>query len=115
MFFTVFESLCKQKGKSVTAVGNEIGISKTTISYWRNTDGVIPKQDVLVKIANYFGVSVDYLLGNTEQKENPAADSDETLMFALYGADNKDITPAMLEDVRIFAQYIREKRKGENK
>ena len=114
MFFTVFESLCKQKGKSATAVGNEVGISKTTISYWRKNNKVIPKQDVLVKIANYFGVSVDYLLGN-ETKEAPAADSDEILSFALYGSDNKDITPGMLEDVRNFAQYIREKRKGENK
>ena len=35
-------------------------------------------------------------------------------MFALYGGDNADITPGMLEDVRNFAQYIREKNKGKN-
>lgn len=113
MFFTNFESLCKAKGKSATAIGNELGISKTTISYWRNTKGVIPKQDVLVKIANYFNVTVDYLLGTT-QKENPTANSDETLMFALYGDDNKDITPDMLDDVRKFAQFVREQRKKDS-
>ena len=46
--------------------------------------------------------------------ENPTALSDEALMFALYGGDNKDITPEMLNDVRDFAQYIREK-KNKNK
>ena len=88
-----------------------MNVSRATVNYWKN--GNVPKQDTLIKIANYFNVSVDYLLGNEEQK-NPATDSDEMLMFALYGGDNADITPGMLEDVRNFAQYIREKNKGKN-
>ncbi len=45
-------------------------------------------------------------------KENPTViTNDEALMFALYGEDNKDITPDILEDVRKFAQFIREKKK----
>ena len=112
MFFDKYTELCKRKGKTPTGVAIELNVSRATVNYWKN--GNVPKQDTLIKIANYFGVSVDYLLGN-ETKEAPAADSDEILMFALYGGDNKDITPGMLEDVRNFAQYIREKRKGENK
>ena len=88
-----------------------MNVSRATVNYWKN--GNVPKQDTLIKIANYFNVSVDYLLGNEKQK-NPATDSDEMLMFALYGGDNADITPGMLEDVRNFAQYIREKNKGKN-
>lgn len=114
MFFTRYENLCKNEKKTTTGVAAELGIAKSTVAYWRANNNVIPKQDVLLKIAEYFNVSVDYLLGN-ETKEAPAADSDEILSFALYGSDNKDITPGMLEDVRNFAQYIREKRKGENK
>ena len=45
-------------------------------------------------------------------KENPTViTNDEALMFALYGDDNKDITPDILDDVRKFAQFIREKKK----
>ncbi len=106
MFFTVFENLCKSKGKSATAIGSELGISKTTISYWRNTEGVIPKQEVLVKIAKHFDVTVDYLLGN--EKENPTADSDEALMFALWGGDTANVTPKMLSKVKEFAQFVQE-------
>ena len=75
MFFTRLEQLCKEKGKSTTAVCAEIGIAKTTVSYWRNKSSVIPKQDVLLKIANYFNVSVDYLLGE-EDKEKKTTDYD---------------------------------------
>ena len=111
MFFHKYSELCKKKGKTPTGVAIELNVSRATVNYWKN--GNVPKQDTLIKIANYFNVSVDYLLGNEKQK-NPATDSDEMLMFALYGGDNADITPGMLEDVRNFAQYIREKNKGKN-
>ena len=105
MFFDKYSELCKKKGKTPTGVAIELNVSRATVNYWKN--GNVPKQDTLIKIANYFNVSVDYLLGNEKQK-NPATDSDEMLMFALYGGDNADITPGML------AQYIREKNKGKN-
>ena len=105
MFFDKYSELCKKKGKTPTGVAIELNVSRATVNYW--------KQDTLIKIANYFNVSVDYLLGNEKQK-NPATDSDEMLMFALYGGDKADITPGLLEDVRNFAQYIREKNKGKN-
>ena len=111
MFFDKYSELCKKKGKTPTGVAIELNVSRATVNYWKN--GNVPKQDTLIKIANYFNVSVDYLLGNEKQK-TPATDSDEMLMFALYGGDNADITPGMLEDVRNFAQYIREKNKGKN-
>ena len=111
MFFDKYSDLCKKKGKTPTGVAIELNVSRATVNYWKN--GNVPKQDTLIKIANYFNVSVDYLLGNEKQK-NPATDSDEMLMFALYGGDNADITTGMLEDVRNFAQYIREKNKGKN-
>ncbi len=111
MFFDKYSELCKKKGKTPTGVAIELNVSRATVNYWKN--GNVPKQDTLIKIANYFNVSVDYLLGNEKQKK-PATDSDEMLMFALYGGDNADITPGMLEDVRNFAQYIREKNKGKN-
>lgn len=111
MFFDKYSELCKKKGKTPTGVAIELNVSRATVNYWKN--GNVPKQDTLIKIANYFNVSVDYLLGNEKQK-NPDTDSDEMLMFALYGGDNADITPGMLEDVRNFAQYIREKNKEKN-
>lgn len=61
MFWNIFYDLCKSKGTSPTAVCLEIGLSNAAATGWKN--GTLPKADVLVKIANHLGCSVDYLLG----------------------------------------------------
>jgi len=82
MFFLRFRQLCDEVNKSTTAVAQELGVSKSTVSYWRNTEGAIPKQEVIAKIAEYFSVSIDYLLGNTDIKSpQPTSEDDELLLL----------------------------------
>lgn len=82
MFFQRFQLLCNEINKSTTAVAQEIGVSKSTVSYWRNNNSVIPKQNVLASIASYFKVSVDYLIGNTDiRTPQPTSDDDELLLL----------------------------------
>ena len=69
MFYDVYVELCHNNGKSPSAVAQELGINKSNVSNWKN-NGYTPRGAVLNKIAEYFGVSVDYLLGK-EQKEKP--------------------------------------------
>ena len=70
MFIDTYESLCKQRGVSCSKAAQEMGINKGTVSVWRNK-GTRPQAAQLEKIAEYFGVSVDYLL--TGEKENPTS------------------------------------------
>lgn len=78
MFFDVYKDLCKQRNISPSAAAIEMGINKGTVSVWKNK-GITPQTQQLQKIADYFGVSVDYLLGK-EPKEKPATDEgDEPL------------------------------------
>lgn len=44
-----------------------IGVSSGNISDWKSGRSS-PKQDALIKIADYFDVSTDYLLGRTDEK-----------------------------------------------
>ncbi len=113
MFYDKFKGLCDQKNVKPSRVALECGFSKGSVSHWKN-EGTVPQREILIKIAEYFSVSVDYLLG-AEEKENPAADSNEALAFALYGGDRTDITPEMLDKVREFARFVRdeERRKKE--
>lgn len=56
--------LRKQKGFSQAALGKEIGTSGDIIGrYERNI--MTPSIDVIVKIADTLGVSIDYLVGKT--------------------------------------------------
>ena len=122
MFYERYISLCDNKKVAPSKVAIECGFNKGSVSVWKKKyqegEDVKPSSEILIKLADYFDVSTDFLLGKNnsilEEQKNPATDSDEMLMFALYGGDNADITPSMLEDVRNFAKYIREKNKGEN-
>jgi len=51
-----------EKGLSTMALGKLIGVSDMAISRWENSKTDITSEN-LVKLAKYFGVSTDYLLG----------------------------------------------------
>lgn len=78
MFYDIYSDLCKQRGKSPSAVAQELGINKSNVTNWKN-NGYTPRGNVLNLIAEYFGVPTDYLLGATEQKEKPLVNGDEEL------------------------------------
>lgn len=70
MFYDIYERLCKEKGVTPTKASAEIGFSKGSVSYWKKkrNEGIDAKPDsyTAAKIADYFCVSVDYLLGRTD-------------------------------------------------
>lgn len=61
--------LIADKNISLEKIGKEIGISKSTLSKYTNDEAEAPIGN-LVKLANYFNVSADYLLGISEAKTN---------------------------------------------
>ena len=58
-------NLRKANGLSQQKLGSEIGLARNTICQYESGNRV-PDVDTLVKIAQYFNVSVDYLLGITD-------------------------------------------------
>ena len=62
-FYDKFEELCKAKGVTPTGAARENGLAQSVISMWK-TRGSTPQAATVQKLANYFGVTVDYLLGN---------------------------------------------------
>lgn len=74
MFFDNFVRLCEQKGVKPSRALTEAGVPKSAYSYWRTEAGAgndaKPTNQNAVKLAQYFNVTVDYLLTG-EQKENP--------------------------------------------
>ena len=62
MFYENFKRLCSERGTTPTAVAKAIGISTSMTANWKK--GGVPRADTLQKVADYFGVTSDYLLGN---------------------------------------------------
>lgn len=114
IFFTRLESLCNLNPvKDVSGLLKALDLSTSKGTAWRN--GAIPKGDVLLKIASYFHVSTDYLLGNTDdpspagQKESPPQGG-EPVRPEWY----EELTPDEREQVRRYAEFlISERRKDQ--
>lgn len=64
MFWERFYHLCEVNNKKPTPVGKEIGVSSGIISTWKK-EGYCPSGEMLIKIANYFECSIDYLVGRS--------------------------------------------------
>jgi repressor LexA len=90
MFWKIFYSLCQDRGISPNALAKELSISSGAVTTWKN--GRVPHNNTLLKIATYFNVTVDYLLGNsntptpdTEIKSNAVLlDPEKTRMIPVY-------------------------------
>jgi transcriptional regulator with XRE-family HTH domain len=77
--------LCDEKKVTFAEVERKIGISNGQIRRW---DNVSPKSETLNKVADYFDVSTDYLLGRVDKKR----------YYDLTDKDEKDIEE-QLEDM----------------
>lgn len=65
--YEIFEQLLSKYGVTAYRVAKETGITTATLTNWKQGK-YTPKQDKLQKIADYFGVSLDYLMtGNTTE------------------------------------------------
>lgn len=132
MFYDKFKLLCDRKGVSCNKAATDMGLSNSTPTKWKKT-GATPDGTTLAKISAYFGVSVGELLTNestgaieftvsTEEmkdylqskKKAPAGTgermSDDELKVALWG--NTDIDDADLDDVKRYAAFILDRKKG---
>lgn len=123
--------------KSMRQVAEKLKIPYTTyVNYEKGLRE--PNSEMLIKIANFYGVTVDYLVGNVndpflyvdnarssaeineppENKKTPTLSKEDKraaeIMFALSRGGEKEITDEMFEEVKRFATFLAEqKHKGE--
>ena len=67
-FCNIIASLRKERGWTQTMLADKIGISPQSVSKWES-GMAMPDISLLLPIANYFGVSIDYLLGRTDERD----------------------------------------------
>ncbi len=88
----------KEKGLSQEALANQLYVTRQSISQWEN-DKTMPSVDLLLKISEIFGVTVDELLGRPETESIPQPVSQEEIL-----RDKRDIIEAMryeLSEVKV--------------
>lgn len=103
-------SLCNERSISITTMCKESGASRASLSDLKVGRKQGLSADTLSKIATYFGVSVDYLLGKektpTQKGERDILDEVDV---AFYG-DYKELSEDDKETLRTMARVMRERR-----
>ena len=61
------KSLRALRGINQEELGKRIGVSKQSVSNWEN-ENILPSIEMLVRIADFFGVTTDFLLGCSEHR-----------------------------------------------
>lgn len=106
------EKLCKESGINITIMCKETGASRGSLTDLKAGRSVTLSQKALLKIADYFDVTVDYLISGT--KENSEPDSkDDNIKFALWGTSEVD--DEVLDDVKRYALIARQMREEKKK
>lgn len=78
------KEISKKRGWNLQKTATEAGIGINTIYKWKSQT---PKIDAISKVADVLGVSVDYLLGNTDEMHgNKSTPTDTDLEDMLDGA-----------------------------
>ncbi|MFA9464588.1 MAG: helix-turn-helix domain-containing protein [Velocimicrobium sp.] len=90
--YTIFEQLLQTRGITTYRISKDTGIAQSVFSAWKNGIST-PKQDKMKKIANYFGVSVEYLMTGEEIDASirPYYLNEETTKVAQEIFENKDL------------------------
>lgn len=108
---TLFERLkllAKKQGQSINDVEENMGYSKNTLYRLRTTN---PSAKKLQELADYFGVSTDYLLGRTD---NPSIDQNKkdevTTLFRINTANmDPDTVEEIEEELKNYSEFLIQK------
>lgn len=95
------KKLREESGLTQSALAKELGIGASTVAMWETNDRM-PTAQFVEKLADYFDVSVDYLLGRTNNKKEVIL---EGVYFRLASeAQELGVPP---EDMEIIIDYYK--------
>ncbi|MEF7658509.1 helix-turn-helix transcriptional regulator [Bacillus thuringiensis] len=102
MFGTRLQTLRKERKLRQEDMAKKIGIARTTYAMYEQGNRE-PDYNTLIKLATFFGVSIDYLLGTTEIKH--VTDVQDSELHQLF-KDIKNAPPQKREELKRFWEFI---------
>lgn len=119
--YEIFEQLLQSYGISAYKFCKETGISQSTISTWKKKRNII-SGEIAQTIANYFNISVDYLMTGKEKEVDKYYLNEETAEMAQTLFENKnlrvlfdaakDATPEDLKTTYDMLMALKKKERG---
>lgn len=112
------KELRKQHGITQVELAIAIGLERSSIGKYEGKGCIMPSDEVKAKIADYFNVSIDYLLGRTDipsipskYQKQPIAESDELRREIVMLLDDlHDLSDQEIQMLRDFVSMLKEHR-----
>lgn len=96
MFANRIKNLRCSKEMNQVQLAEKLGVKKQSISNWEN-DNIMPSIDMLIRIADFFHVTTDYLLGRDVQE------TEAPQMLDITG-----LTPHQIEHIQFIVDDLRQ-------
>ncbi|HAP4873229.1 TPA: helix-turn-helix transcriptional regulator [Enterococcus faecalis] len=111
---TLFERisyLAKKQGLSVFDLAEKLNLSRNSIYSWKKSS---PKAETLEKVAEYFDVTTDYLLGRTDNPNSDNLEEDEITTF--FRVNTEDLTEyekdQLREELKEYLEFMKSRLKN---
>lgn len=101
----VLRELRNQRNLTQREVAEQLGVTQQTYAYYELGQRK-PEQQTLIRLADFFEVSADYLLGRTE---NPSPINDRSAASFAPGVSYEDLPPEAVQQLKDYEAFLREK------
>jgi transcriptional regulator with XRE-family HTH domain len=109
MFYERVQELCQKRGKKLTPLLLELGMSSSATGRWQ--EGKLPNGESLIKLAEILEVSTDYLLGlSDENRYYNASLSNSAVMNGHNSTAINGISKDESDILKIYREFDIEKR-----
>lgn len=108
-FYKRLRDLCEERSMTVNELVKILDLSSGSPTAWKN--GAIPRKATLIKIADYLGVTAEYLSGEENKNAPTAGERDilDDVDVAFYG-DFKELNEDEKETVRDMVRLMRQRK-----
>lgn len=91
--YAIIKALARERHMDMRTFCAELNLPESTVYSWKSTN--IPTLPIIIKIADYFNVSIDYLVGRTNQRQiagytNPLSPATLDLIHKIESANYSD-------------------------
>lgn len=100
--------LREEKGLFQSDIAKILGVSVAAVGFYENEKRDM-SPETIIKLAEYFGVSTDYLLGKSDIR-NPEKQSDDILNEAMIGMSKEEyetLNETQKKQIRDFALFVK--------
>ena len=108
--------LREEKGLFQSDIAKILEVSVAAVGFYENEKRDM-SPDTIIKLAEYFGVTTDYLLGKSDVR-NPSQQIDDVLNEAMIGmskAEYDKLTETQKKQIRDFAIFVKNQNEGDKK